>query len=72
MSTNHGRRTYLNRTLVTNQKEKKYFIHNKTRIIITEHFNENGKPLSEIIEDAVKLSCDVSKSAECSGREIIS
>ena len=46
---------------IEEKEEKKYFIHNKTRIIITEHFNENGKPLEEIIENAIKRSCNVSK-----------
>ena len=46
---------------IEEKEEKKYFIHNKTRIIITEHFNENGKPLSEVIEDAIKRSCKSEK-----------
>ena len=46
---------------IIEKEEKKYFIHNKTRIIITEHFNENGKPLVEVIEDAIKRSCKSEK-----------
>ena len=37
-----------------NDKGKEYFIHNKTRIIITEHFNENGKCFMELVENAIE------------------
>ncbi len=33
--------------------DKQYFIHNGTKIIITEHFNKHGQSLEEIIKDAV-------------------
>lgn len=35
------------------KNNKQCFIHNGTRIIISEHFNEHGKSLEEIIKDAV-------------------
>ena len=37
-----------------NDKGKEYFIHNKTRIIITEHFNENGKCFMELVGNAIE------------------
>ena len=50
---------------IIENEEKKYFIHNKTRIIITEHFNENGKPLEEIIEEAIKRNGNTEKISGC-------
>ena len=44
---------------IIEKEEKKYFIHNKTRIIITEHFNENGKPFMEIVEKAIERNGSV-------------
>lgn len=35
------------------KSEKQYFIHNGTKIVITEHFNEHSKSLEEVIKDAV-------------------
>lgn len=35
------------------KNDKQYFIHNGTKIVISEHFNENGKSLEEVIKDAV-------------------
>ena len=32
---------------------KQYFIHNRTKIIISEHFNKHGKSLEDVIKDAV-------------------
>lgn len=46
---------------IEEKEEKKYFIHNKTRIIITEHFNENGKPFAEVIEDAIKRNSKIER-----------
>ena len=37
-----------------NDKGKEYFIHNKTRIIIAEHFNENGKCFMELVGNAIE------------------
>lgn len=35
------------------KNDKQYFIHNGTKIVITEHFNEHGKSLEDVIKDAV-------------------
>ena len=35
------------------KNNKQYFVHNGVKIIITEHFNENGKSIEDVIKDAV-------------------
>jgi len=35
------------------KQDKEYFLHNNTRIIITEHFQNKGKTITEIIKEAV-------------------
>lgn len=35
------------------KNNKQYFIHNGVKIIITEHFNDNGKSIEDVIKDAV-------------------
>lgn len=32
---------------------KQYFVHNGLKIIITEHFNEDGKSLEDVIKEAI-------------------
>lgn len=36
-----------------NTNTKQYFIHNSVKIIVTEHFNNNGKSFEDIIKDAI-------------------
>lgn len=38
---------------MSKQNNKQYFIHNGTKIIISEHFNEHGKSLEDVIKDAI-------------------
>ncbi len=38
---------------MSEQNNKQYFIHNGTKIVISEHFNEHGKSLEDVIKDAV-------------------
>lgn len=39
---------------VSEQKDDKhYFMHNSTKIVISEHFNERGKSLKEVIKNAI-------------------
>lgn len=35
------------------KNKKQYFVHKGVKIIITEHFNENGKCYGDIIKDAI-------------------
>ncbi len=35
-------------------EKEKYFLHNGVRIKISEHFKENGKPITDIIKEAVR------------------
>lgn len=35
------------------KNEKQYFVHNGVKIIITEHFTEDGKCFGDIIKDAI-------------------
>lgn len=35
------------------KNNRQYFVHNGVKIIITEHFNENGKSFEDIIKDAI-------------------
>ena len=35
---------------------KMYFYVGNTRIKVSEHFNDNGKPLEDLFEDAIKYS----------------
>ena len=49
----------MSRILETTGKKKEYFILGKTRIIITEHFNENGKPFMELVENAIERNTAV-------------
>ena len=53
-----------------NVKEKEYFIHNKTRIIIKEHFNENGKPFMELVENAIERNAEVDSHTIIKDRKI--
>lgn len=38
---------------MSEQNNKQYFIHNGTKIVISEHFNEHGKSLEDVIKDAI-------------------
>ena len=49
----------MSRIIETTETEKEYFIHNKTRIIITEHFNEKGKPFMELVGNAIERNTAV-------------
>lgn len=53
-----------------NEKEKEYFILGKTRIIIKEHFNENGKPFMELVENAIERNAAVDSHTIIKGRKI--
>ena len=53
-----------------NDTEKEYFIHNKTRIIITEHFNENGKPFMELVGNAIERNAEVDSHTIIKDRKI--
>ena len=35
------------------ENTKQYFVHKGVKIVITEHFNEIGKSLEDIIKDAI-------------------
>ena len=40
---------------MSEQKEdRQYFVHNGVKIVITEHFNEQGKKIEEIIKGAIE------------------
>lgn len=39
--------------LTTDENGKKHFVYGKTRLNITEHFAENGKTFSEILDEIV-------------------
>lgn len=51
-------------TIITDNGEQ-FFVFGKTRIKITEHFQENGKPLEELIDKLIqyKVREKVSKTA---------
>ena len=44
----------MSKNIETKEKEKEIFIHNKTKIIINEHFNENGKSFMELVGNAIE------------------
>ena len=60
----------MSRILETTEKEKEYFIHNKTRIIITEHFNENGKSFMELVGNAIERNATVDSHTIIKDRKI--
>ena len=33
-----------------------FFYHGKTRIKVTEHFNDNGRPMTDLVEDVVRFT----------------
>lgn len=39
--------------MTENKKSKQYFIHKGVKIIITEHFSENGKDFKNVIKEAI-------------------
>ena len=53
-----------------NEKEKEFFILGKTKIIITEHFNENGKPFMELVENAIERNAEVDSHTILKDRKI--
>ena len=44
---------------------KQYFIHNGTKIIIEEHFNEHGKSLGDIIKESLSREAKSIATKEC-------
>ena len=41
---------------VTDEHGTLYFCHGKTRIRVSEHFNDSGKPIGTLIEDVIRYS----------------
>ena len=41
---------------VTEPDGTEYFYHGNTRIKVTEHFNDNGKPMNDLVEDVVQFA----------------
>lgn len=51
-------------------KRKEYFIHNKTKIIITEHFNEKGIPFMELVGNVIERNVAVDSHTIINDRKI--
>ena len=41
-------------TLLTEKDGTQYFVMGKIRIKVSEHFEENGKPLNSLLEDVIQ------------------
>lgn len=47
-----------NGQVITGEDGKQYFVCGKNYIEISEHFAQNGKPLSDLIEDVILYTAD--------------
>lgn len=43
------------------KNQDRFFLHKGVRIKISEHFNENGKPITEVIKEAVRRDSNTRK-----------